>query len=737
MKKVQSSLRKSLLVSEASPFFSFSSCSKTFLLSTLLFSPMASAEFDEDAMFMMLSGDEELISIATGTPRPVSKSPAVASVITAENIRASGATTVLQALEQVPGLHIGASSLNRLKPVFSMRGIHTGNTPQILILVDGHEIPDTFSGSILPTIFLPIENVARIEVIRGPGSAVYGADAFAGVINIISKTDADINGAHAGIRASSFNTQAVWGQYGGEMGGWQVAASIEYNKSDGDKNRIIDSDLQTGLDAAFGTSASLAPGALDTGYESLVTSFTLAQDKWELQFNGWNQQDTGVGAGAAQALDPVGKTELYQYLFSLEYKDKNWLPNWSLNMDASYMQNKYGSDFIIFPPGSTLLIGSDGNVDFVNPAGPPVSFTDGLLGNPTLKGEVTHLHATTIYSALSAQQWRFNFGVKTIKQFIEETKNFGPSVIDGTVSPIDGTLTDVTGTSFVAAPNASRTVSYLSIQDEWLFDRDWVLTAGLRFDDYSDVGSTTNPRLSLVWNTRNDLTSKLLYGRAFRAPTFGELAAANNPIVIGNPNLAPEIINTFELAFDYKPTVTLNLLFNLFHYEIDGLIDYVDDDGVPGGSATAQNVINQNASGAELEIRWQASKILRLFANMAVQNAINKDTGRKVADAPRDQIYMGANIKVNVNWNAQLDAHAIMNRPRAAGDSRTKIADYNWFNLSINGRNFMENINLQIGIKNLFDSNAREPGPAGTVTVPSAIPNEEGRSIYFALSRTF
>lgn len=240
----------------------------TAFISSLLLNSPASAEYDDEAMFLMLSGDEELISIATGSPRPVSKAPAVASVITAEEIRASGATTVLQALEQVPGLHIGLSSINRLRPIFSMRGIHTGNSPQTLVLVDGHEIPDTFSGSLLPTIYLPIENVARIEVIRGPGSAIYGADAFAGVINIISKTDVDINGAQAGIKTGSFNTQNIWGQYGGISNGWRIAASMEYSKSDGDKGRIIDSDLQTDLDAAYGASASV-------GLINVITSVPL------------------------------------------------------------------------------------------------------------------------------------------------------------------------------------------------------------------------------------------------------------------------------------------------------------------------------------------------------------------------------------------------------------------------------------------------------------------------------
>ncbi len=703
-----------------------------FTLATgLLLSLPVHADSEENALFLMLSGDEELISIATGTPKPVSKAPAVASVITAEDIRASGATTVQQVLEQVPGLHMGISTFNRGKPLFSFRGIQTANNPQTLVLVNGHGIPDTFSGSIAPGLHLPIENVARIEIIRGPGSAVYGADAFAGVINIITKTDADIDGAQAGVRAGSFNTQSVWGQYGGVNKGWHIAASVEVNKSDGDSARMIDSDLQSILDASpLGTTASLAPGIFESRYESIVTGLTLAKDEWQFQFNGWNQRDTGVGAGIANALDPAGKTDIDQYLFSIEYNKKDWLPDWALNVDASYMQSETAVQYVIFPPNTLLPIGSDGNIDFITPAG-VVSFTDGYIGNPTAISDETKFDITTLYNGMLAHQWRFNVGIKSTKETDEATQNFGPGVIDGTEGTVDGTLTDVTGTPSIFHLGASRTVVYLSVQDEWQFAPDWIFTAGLRFDDYSDVGSTTNPRLSLVWNTRHDLTSKLLYGRAFRAPTFGELNAINNPATLGNPDLDPEIINTLELAFDYKPTPTLNVLFNIFHYEIDGLIDFVPDGN--GGSLTAQNAIDQKASGFELEARWQLSRSIRLFGNTAFQNAENKDTGDKIADAPRKQLNLGANWKLTPHWSSQLDAYAIMDRPRAAGDSREPVDDYNWVNLSIIGDKIFSNVSVQFAVRNLFDTDAREPGPAA---IPNDYPLEE-RSAYIGVSSRF
>lgn len=177
----------------------------------LLFCTPAMAELEEDSLLLQLSGDEELISIATGTPKPISKAPAVASVVTAEDIKASGVKTVQEALEHIPGLHIGASTINKMRPIHSFRGIHTANNPHALIMINGLGIPDLFVGSITANLHMPVENIARIEVIRGPGSAVYGADAFAGVINIITKTEEDISGFQTGIKGGSFGTRNLWG----------------------------------------------------------------------------------------------------------------------------------------------------------------------------------------------------------------------------------------------------------------------------------------------------------------------------------------------------------------------------------------------------------------------------------------------------------------------------------------------------------------------------------------------
>src|SRR5664280_1290785 len=191
------------------------------------------------------------VTIATGTPKPVFQSAAVTSVITAEQIKSMGATELHEVLETVPGVHA------TLQPVtydysYSIRGIRNAQNSQVLILLNGTRITTPFQGTLMSGTELPIEAIQRVEVIRGPGSALYGADAFAGVINIITKNAKDIDGKVLGVRAGDHGTQSGWGQFGAQLAGWDVATSLQYQHSDGDGGRIVHADAQTVLDSAIG-----------------------------------------------------------------------------------------------------------------------------------------------------------------------------------------------------------------------------------------------------------------------------------------------------------------------------------------------------------------------------------------------------------------------------------------------------------------------------------------------------
>jgi iron complex outermembrane receptor protein len=265
-----------------------------------------------------------------------------------------------------------------------------------------------------------------------------------------------------------------------------------------------------------------------------------------------------------------------------------------------------------------------------------------------------------------------------------------------------------------------RSLLYAGLQDEWTFAKGWELTAGVRYDSYSDFGSEVSPRLALVWQTTDALTTKLLYGHAFRPPSSGEQHLQNNPVTLGNEGLDPETIDSLELAFDYRPVKSLRLGLNLFVYEIEGLIDYVSDPA-PATTKTAQNAKDQEGHGFELEADWKVTDTLRLRGNVAWQHSEDKDTGEIVPDAPGLQFYANAHWKFAPDWSLDGQYFWVGDRHRADGDTRSDIADYDIVNLTLRRKNIMKHWDFALAARNLFDEDAREPGPT---SVPDDYPLE-------------
>ncbi len=652
-----------------------------------------------------------IVEIATGTAVPLEKAPSVASLITAADIKAMGAVTINEVLESVPGLHVSQSTLLKSENI-SIRGIKTSFTPQTLILLNGYRISsDVYSSSLVDGSVINVQNISRIEVIRGPGSAIYGADAFSGVINIITKSAKEMNGLHIGGRGGSDDMQNIWTQYGGDLGnGWELALNLEYAKQSADKSRTMETDLQSTLDGIFLTNASLAPSYFDDRYQSTSYNIHLSNEHWKFGLDGWVQRDNGTGAGIAQAIDHKGHYDIDQSLFSLEYNNKDWLDSWRFTGKASYAYSKSESQLNIFPAGALLAVGTDGNA-FSNPVNGLVSFTDGYIGNPSHKSKTPKFEVIALYDGLNAHTWRFNAGWKKESLEASEEKNFGPSIIDGTLSPISGSLTNVTDTAFVFIPDKSRTIHYLSMQDIWEFDVDWTLTAGLRYDKYSDFGDTTNFRGALVWTPTDKLIAKLLYATAFRAPSFTELYAQNNPVGLGNPNLDPEEIKTTELAFTYEVTDTFTTGLNLYHYNAQSMIDFVPNGD---GTNTTQNIHDLTGKGIELEASWNINKQWQLMANYAYQSTKNDDTHTQVAFVPKQQFYLDARWKFQPKWELSGQLNWVADREREVGDNRDDIDNYTLLNMTLRRKDirFANNKGhweIAASIKNVFNEKAYAP----------------------------
>lgn len=687
----------------------------------LALSPLA-ADADPDRAILELDLPALLqIEISTGTPKPLNTAPAVATVITARDIELLGARHLDEVLEMVPGLHVGRSALVWLNPVYGIRGIATGFNSQTLLMLNGVRFQWAHSGGPLPTFRLPVSAIERIEVIRGPGSAVYGADAYAGVINVITKTGRQLDGAHVAVRGGSFDTQDGLAQWGGLVGGWEVALSVESQRSDGDNGRRVGADLQSLFDGLFQTRASLAPGALQTNYDIVDSHVAVESERWHLHYWNWQQNGGGLGQGVAQALDLVGRVEFDHHLFDLRYNVPGLRVGWEAQLRYSYQHTNGLSFFHIFPRGAVLPIGSDGNIPlFTAPVG-LVRFPDGFLGYPRTIDDDQAAEAVVEYTGFGDHRLRMAVGGRRDELRNEEHKNFGPGVIDGTQPVVDGTLSNVTGTPYIFYPGAVRDVGFVSLQDEWALAPDWELTAGVRYDHYSDFGSTTNPRLALVWSTTPQLTSKLLYGRAFRAPSFCELYCANNPATIGNPAVEPETIDTVELAFDYIPRTGLNLGLNLFHYQAKALIDLVHTPGTIVKSA--QNARREDGQGLETEVDWRPAVNSRLRFNYAYYHA---GTPQSVQYGPPQHAYLNLERRFADRWLASTQVNYVGERKRAAGDNRPPLDGYVWTDLSLRLPDVAGHWQGALSVRNVFDVDAREPSDG---YIPDDLPLE-GRSVW-------
>lgn len=689
----------------------------TFLCVTfLIYCPLVTAQYDDDEVDDLtgLYDDEELISIATGTDKPIRFAPSVASVITIDDIQRSGARTLAEVLETVPGIHVSDSLLFD-DDLISIRGVHTSNNPQVLVLIDGVEVRHLFTAARPAGFRLPLDNVQRIEIIRGPGSAVYGADAFSGVINVITKSGDQIDGTNFGVRIGSFDTRDAWVQSGFSNDNIDVAFSHEYSKSDGDTNRVIKQD-------GFG-----GTGSFRSEYEIYNTQLKASVGDWRVRLHNWRLSNGGNGAGGAQVLDEFGSVEADYYQFDLGYKTVV-LGGGVFDARAGYNESKTDIENVLFPAGVVFPIGVDGNVG----PGPLQIFNSGVIGNPSADATIIDVDLSLTYGLIEDHVLRVAAGYQNEDFDTSETKNFGPGVLDIVSNPtqmVPADIVNVSNTGFVFIEDVDRNVYYFSIQDEWKLADDWGLTVGVRFDEYSDVGGTVNPRLALVWAVDYNVTAKFLYGRAFRAPSFTELYSQNNPTLLGNVNLEPETIDTFEAALDYEINHDMSLLVNAFYYEITDLIDLVPE----AAGLRAQNSIDQEGKGIELSFFWDVSDEVAIESNFSLQDVEDKNTGDAIADVADAQFFASIEWRPLDTLKLATEVHWIGSRDRAVTDLRDKVDDYALVNFTL--RKSLPELNLEFSVraKNLFDEEAVEPAQPGAVSVATDYPIER-RSIFLDMT---
>jgi iron complex outermembrane receptor protein len=366
-----------------------------------------------------------------------------------------------------------------------------------------------------------------------------------------------------------------------------------------------------------------------------------------------------------------------------------------------------------------------------NPLLPKTLFPNGVSSALGRIENIPTIELSSIYKGFDNHVLRLGTSFRYEQISTSEAKNYGTGVISGSPKVVSGALTDVTGTPYVYLPNINRSIFSGVLQDEWQFADNWQLTAGVRYDHYSDFGGTINPRAALVWDINKQLTTKLLYGRAFRAPSFSEQANQNNPVLLGNKNLKPETINTFEWAIDYRPVKSLRTAVNVYYYQIEDLIAAVPDPGKP--SATFQNSGKQDGYGGEFEWNWQANEQWSVMGNYSWQHAMNEQNHTRVTYVPEHHIYTAVSWQFLPQWQLQPQINWVGSRIAATGDTRP-LKDYETIDLTLRGKKLFDHLNVSASIHNLLD--ARNNFEVAPTSLPQNIPMPS-RLFYLEASVSF
>jgi outer membrane receptor for ferrienterochelin and colicins len=665
--------------------------------------PLCALEDDTQGSLFELGLDDllsmKVVTAASGFEQSLDDAPASVTIIDAEEWQAMGATELFEALRHVPGLHITKmqTAISNNRPM--VRGLSGTFGQQILLLIDGVPLRHFQDGGVLWGQRIPLNAFQRIEIIRSPGSAIYGADAVGGIINLVTYKSGTLPGRITARGGNNGTAQAELSGGGHALGG-ELDLAFAAQVSEGDRSRLVAADLQTQFDAGYGTNASLAPGPMENRYEIYSLRAHWQREEWDVRYFNWYNREFGTGAGISQALDPGGQAQQQAQTLVVDY---DWSAKVVGEMNLKAIWHKVDSRLqaTLFPAGSRLPVAEDGNIDFGSSRF--VTFPDGVKGMPGNDDHAYALQLDHLFEPLPDHRLRWSVGYEHVAIQVFEYKNFGPGVLPPDATVVDGSLTSVTGTPYVYLPDKERDTYYLALQDQWRLSDTLNATLGARYDHYSDFGSTFNPRLGLVWQGTSRLTIKSFLGSAFRAPSFVDLYAQNNPAGVGNPDLKSESIRTLDGGFGASYLFSSNLHgeLNLFQYKADNIIAFVPD----GGVQRAQNTGELKVRGMEAQLSWRSGEGLGAEFNYSWLD----DYSRKNVDVsavPRQMANFTGHWHGQL-WHWYLGAKWVADRERDSADTRSAIDDYVWADSRLELR--LQAWTLGLVLQNLLNGDAREP----------------------------
>lgn len=622
------------------------------------------SEPDEAALFR---AEERVVTVASRYAQPVEKASSVITVLTARELRERGYRTLADALSSIPGIFITASKEGR--HLAWIRGLSSDDNNKFLLLVDGVPWADGVYSHAWIDEYLPFAVIQQIEVIQGPGSAMYGSSAFGGVINVVTYGPSDFHGGFVRAEAGSFSRRglAVVGGDRLELGE-QVIGVRAYARSltlDGDGLSTTPSGeanasgesprdaLGAGLAVELG-GISLRYDHVDFHHSPLVVAENdpLDVDLHDPDRYGYRYHNDFFAAKGDIGIGRVGRLSPYLYLQRYDNPGLyGWVDDPELRVDAE------GTSSV---SSSMVLVAAEKITDHYG------------LG---LEAELYPAIGHVTVLGVGAEANRL---VKLEDQVY----------LDGASVP--------TTTAF-SAPRALLADSFAFVQHQWSAAWWLELNAGARLDNRGYLCLQTrspctlpeamvfgSPRLGVTLIPDGVSTIKLLYGRAFRAPNARELLvtvgvddAGANLATASNLKLRPEVIDTVETEVAVAPVAGVKVRADVFASRVRDQVEKVSvalEEAGELGDISYQNIGGMDAFGVEAEARWTAGS-LDLALSYAWTHAVDTDSGRVEYGFPPHMGHGRASWAVVDGLRLTLLGDAYSAWPQAAWSPAAGLAD--------------------------------------------------------------
>ncbi len=614
------------------------------------------------------------ITGATLREESIKTVPSSTTVFTRQQLDVLGLDYLHELLALVPGMQINRSADSPINYSYSIRGRRQGiRSREILLLVDGRTFTDPRSGGADSALVLyPLANIERVEIIRGPASAIYGSGAFTGVINIISRKQ--VRALRVGVGENHKRTADI--NLSHESDNWQTNLYTRLAADDGQAYNINGTDTRDPR-------------------EETVIDWNLSNSNSKLQafFSRADAEDFYV-------LEKINNDfNFYRQEARLLRFEQNLKPadNWKINASIGYRDMRQYFNAMLFEAGELSGISQPSSDD-------PMLVKVRLSGDAYQFNLANDLEISTQLSTQFGVEWQHERETEAVAY-----NNYDMGQLVHRQLPINyyGNFEHKTASGAKDSRNISGAYS------QWLynFTPNTRLITGVRYDHYEMTGSRASPRIGIVHQLNTHHTLKLLYGEAFRAPSFSETGLLNNPLIVGNLTLDNEVVKTSELLWlGTWSSITVGA--TVYHNKYENPIGA----GFKNGTRTYVNGSDQENYGAGFRFDWQINDTWMLRAHYSSLRNL-PDSYFREADKLSSAVLNYQQGKWNWNFSA------IYNNERQyalSANQRAPLASY-WYANSQLRYQFNRTQNISLAAKNLFDkAYATAPQGAGII---GAVPN--------------